>query len=175
MNTESQTRWAFRINAVVNWVLSVRGIVDPNGAAELFGGPPPTYPFVIQLWSAFVFMFGCMFFEVSRDVRGKVHLVKYNWIEKTLTAVAVTSGFIAGTAPLRLMLLITLTNWLWIPYLLHLDIALRRRTGESRTPVADAPRDPRRVAQHADAGDPAAARFEVNTGEHSSAQRQHQS
>ena len=127
MNLETQIRWAFRVNAGINWLVSVRGIVDPFGAARFFGGPPPTYPFVIQLWSAFVFMFGCLFFEVSRDVSGKIALAKYNWIEKTLTAIAVTSGFAAGTAPARLMVLITLTNWLWIPYLLYLDVAFRRR------------------------------------------------
>ena len=126
MKLETQVRWAFGLNAVVNWLVSVRGIVDPHGAAESFGGPPPNYPFIVQLWSAFVFMFGCMFFEVSRDPRGKFHLAKYNWIEKTLTAVAVTSGFLAGTAPVRLMVLVTLTNWLWIPYLAYLDVAARR-------------------------------------------------
>jgi len=129
---ETQTRWAFRLNAVINWVVSVRGIVDPYGVADFFGGPAPNYPFVIQLWSAFVFMFGCMFLEVSRDVQGKFHLAKYNWIEKSLTAVAVTSGFVAGTAPGRLMVLITITNWLWIPYLLYLDFGLRRSRAGSR-------------------------------------------
>jgi len=144
MDYESQTRWAFRVNAVINWSLSVRGILDPEGAANLFGGPRPNYPFVIQLWSAFVFMFGCMFFEVSRDVRGKFALAKYNWIEKTLTALAVTTGFAAGTAPPRLMLLVTLTNWLWIPYLLFLDLALRRRMSESSVAGRE-PLEPRRI------------------------------
>jgi len=132
MSLDTQMRWTFRVNAAINWVVSVRGIVDPFGTAQFFGGPPPNYPFVIQLWSAFVFMFGCLFFEVSRDVRGKFPLAKYNWIEKSLTALAVTSGFAAGTAPARLMVLITLTNWLWIPYLLYLDVALRRSVGRSR-------------------------------------------
>ena len=127
MDIENQTRWAFRINACINWVVSFRGIVDPSGAAAMLGGPPPNYLFIVRLWSAFVFMFGCMFWEVSRNVRGKAFLAKYNWIEKTLTGIAVTSGFLGGTAPPRLMLLILLTNWLWIPYLLFLDVGLRRK------------------------------------------------
>lgn len=126
MDFVSKTRRAFRINAAINWVVSIRGIVDPVGAAEMFGGPPPNYPFIVRLWAAFVFMFGCMFFEVSREVPRKLPLVKYNWIEKTLTAIAVTSGFFGGTAPPGLMILTLFTNWLWIPYLVYLELGLRR-------------------------------------------------
>src|SRR5215472_1826890 len=49
-----------------------------------------------------------------------------NWIEKTITATAVTVGYFAGQAPLRLMALIMLTNWLWIPVILAYDIAQGR-------------------------------------------------
>ena len=123
MNIERVGKWLFGVNAVINWVISVRGIVDPVGMATAFGGPAPNYPFMLRLWSGFVFMFGCMFWEVSRDPRGKHALAKYNWIEKSITATAVTAGFLAGEAPLRLMLLIVLTNWLWIPFILAYDIA----------------------------------------------------
>lgn len=127
MTIEKQARLLFAANAVINWVLSVRGIIDPAGMAASFHGPAPNYPFTIRLWSAFVFMFGCMFWETSRDIRGKAALMKYNWIEKTITATAVTIGFVRGEAPLRLMILIALTNWLWIPFILYYDVAVRRR------------------------------------------------
>lgn len=126
MNVSKTVSWLFRANALINWAVSIRAVVDPLGAALAFGGLPPNYPFVIRLWSAFVFMFGCMFWEVARDPRGKAALLKYNWIEKTLTALAVTAGYLMGEAPLRLMVLITLTNWLWIPVILWADLALRR-------------------------------------------------
>ena len=165
MSLETQIRWAFRVNAVVNWIVSVRGIVDPLGAAKLFGGPPPSYPFIVQLWSAFVFMFGCMFFEVSRDVRGKVHLAKYNWIEKTLTALAVTSGFLAGAAPPRLMVLVTLTNWVWIPYLAYLDVAYRRGLARSARRLEDDVLEAARVSKHANTHDAAPSRLQEHEGE----------
>jgi hypothetical protein len=126
MSIERQVSWLFAANAVINWTLSVRGIVDPSGYAASFGGPVPNYPFVLRLWCAFVFMFGCMFWEASRRPREKAALLKYNWIEKTLTALAVTAGYAAGEAPARLMVLITLTNWLWIPFILLADLRLRR-------------------------------------------------
>ena len=134
MTIEDKGRWLFGVNAVINWVVSIRGIVDPIGMAITFGGAAPNYPFVLRLWSAFVFMFGCMFWEVSRHPVTKHSLAKYNWIEKTITASAVTIGYFAGQAPPRLMILIVLTNWLWIPMILAYDIvqgrALRLRRAE---------------------------------------------
>jgi hypothetical protein len=127
MTIERQARILFVINAVTNWVISARGIIDPVGMAHAFGGAAPNYPFVIRLWMAFVFMFGCMFWETSRDVVGKRALIKYNWIEKTLTATAITIGYFSGEAPVRLFVLIILTNWLWIPAIAYYDFAIRRR------------------------------------------------
>lgn len=119
-------RWLFLTNAVINWIVSLPGIIDPARAAAAFGGVEPNYPSVIRLWQGFVFMFGWMFWEVSRDVRGKAALIKYNWIEKTITAMAITSGYILGDVPQRLMILIIFTNWLWIPFIVWADVAVRR-------------------------------------------------
>ncbi len=52
-------------------------------------------------------------------------LVKYNWIEKTITASVVTVGYLAGEVPPRVMTLIVLTNWAWIPFLFYYDLKLR--------------------------------------------------
>ena len=134
MTIEDKGRWLFGVNAVINWVVSIRGIIDPIGMALAFGGAAPNYPFMLRLWSAFVFMFGCMFWEVSSHPVTKHSLAKYNWIEKTITASAVTLGYFAGQAPPRLMILIVLTNWLWIPLILAFDIvhgrALKMRSAE---------------------------------------------
>lgn len=133
MTIEDKGRWLFGVNAVINWVVSIRGIVDPVGMATAFGGAAPNYPFMLRLWSAFVFMFGCMFWEVSRHPVTKHSLAKYNWIEKTITASAVTLGYFAGQAPPRLMILIVLTNWLWIPLILAYDIVQGRALKVRRT------------------------------------------
>ena len=127
MSIERQARILFIINAFTNWIIAARGIIDPVGMAHAFGGDAPNYPFMIRLWMAFVFMFGYMFWETSRDVVGKHALIKYNWIEKTLTATAVTIGYFSGETPVRLFVLIILTNWLWIPIIAYYDFALRRR------------------------------------------------
>jgi len=137
MTTERNVSLLFAINALINWVISMPGIVAPTATAAAFGGFAPNYPSVVRLWQGFVFMFGCLFWEASRDVRGKVALLKYNWIEKTITATAITLGYFAGDIPARLMFLIILTNWLWIPFILWGDVAMRRavRNTPSRTPA----------------------------------------
>ncbi len=131
------TRWLFLANAIINWTVSLPGIINPALAASIFGGGAPNYPSVIRLWQGLVLMFGCMFWEVSRDVEGKVALIKYNWIEKTITAGAITLGFLLGDVPQRLMVLIIFTNWLWIPFILWADLAVRRvaRTAHSTLAV----------------------------------------
>ena len=92
MTVERKVSLLFSTNAIVNWTVSLPGLIDPIAAASAFGGAEPTYPSIVRLWQGFVFMFGCMFWEVSRDVRGKHALIKYNWIEKTITATAITFG-----------------------------------------------------------------------------------
>jgi hypothetical protein len=126
MTTERKVSLLFASNAVINWLVSLPGIIDPVGTAARFGGIEPNYPSVVRLWQGFVFMFGCLFWEASRDVRSKVALLKYNWIEKTITATVLTAGYFVGDIPERLMLLIILTNWLWIPFILWGDLAVRR-------------------------------------------------
>lgn len=118
--------WLFASNAIINWVVSLQGIIDPHQAAETFGGHDPNYPSIIRLWQGFVFMFGCMFWEVSRNVGDKAALIKYNWIEKTITALAITGGYIGGDIPIKLMVLIIFTNWLWIPFIIWADVAVKR-------------------------------------------------
>ena len=124
--TFGMTRWLFVANALINWTVSLPGIVNPAFASSMFGGVEPNYPSVIRLWQGFVFMFGCMFWEVSRDVRGKAALIKYNWIEKTITATAITLGYLQGDIPQRLMIPIVFTNWLWIPFIVWADVAVTR-------------------------------------------------
>lgn len=132
MRAERWVIWLFRANALINWVLAARTIMDPQGMALVFGGPPPNYLFLVRLWGGLVFMFGCMFWEVSRDVGGKAALIKYNWIEKTITATAITLGYVLGDIPQRLMLLIIFTNWLWIPFIVWADMAVGRVATASR-------------------------------------------
>jgi hypothetical protein len=119
-------KWLFLSNAIINWTVALPGILDPVRTAVTFGGVVPNYPSIIRLWQAFVFMFGCLFWEVSRDVVRKSALIKYNWIEKSITATVISLGYLIGDIPTRLMVLIIFTNWLWIPFIIWADVAVRK-------------------------------------------------
>lgn len=121
------TRWIFISNAIINWLVSPMGIINPSfSATQVFGGAEPVYPSIIRLWLGLVFMFGCIFWEVSRNVTGKAALIKYNWIEKTITATAITLGYFLGDIPVRLITLVIFTNWIWIPIIFWSDMAVHR-------------------------------------------------
>jgi hypothetical protein len=125
MTLEGQAQWLRRVTALVNWTVSLPGIVDPAAVAAAYGSEL-SHPFLVRLINGWVFMFGCMFWETGRDVRGKLALFEYNWIEKSVVATAVTLAFLSGEAPPRLTVSVVLTNWLWIPVILYYDLSVRR-------------------------------------------------
>ena len=61
----------FRIGAVVNWLATIGGIIDPSSMATNFGIPPANYPFLVRIWSGMAFMFGCMFCPRRSPRRGR--------------------------------------------------------------------------------------------------------
>ncbi|MCC6585115.1 MAG: hypothetical protein IT168_00220 [Bryobacterales bacterium] len=117
---------AFRIAAVVNWLVAIGGIVDPTSVAPAFHLTPPNYPFLVRIWTGMVFMFGAMFWEISRDPPGRRRLIKYGWIEKSVTAISVTIAYATAEVPLMMFGLILLTDYFWIAVFLYYDISLRR-------------------------------------------------
>ena len=100
---------------------TVGGILDPVGTAVMFGVPPPNYPFLLRIWSGMAFMFGCMFWEIASDPRGKHALIKYAWIEKAIAAASVTLAYLTGTAPGIMMVLVVFTDWIWIGPFFYFD------------------------------------------------------
>jgi hypothetical protein len=117
----------FRIGAIVNWLVAIGGFVDPTGLALLVGIPPANYAFLVRIWTGMVIMFGAMFWEISSDMEGKRYLIKYAWIEKSVTALSVTIGYLFERAPGKILILIVFTDYIWIPTFLHFDRLLRRR------------------------------------------------
>lgn len=117
---------AFRIAAIVNWLVAIGGIIDPTSVAVTFHLTPPNYPFLVRIWTGMVFMFGAMFWEISRDPAGRRRLIKYGWIEKSVTATSVSIAYATGEIPLMMFDLILFTDYFWIAVFLYYDLALRR-------------------------------------------------
>jgi hypothetical protein len=122
---------AFRIAAIVNWLVAIGGFVDPTKLALVAGIPPANYAFLVRIWTGMVIMFGAMFWEISSDMEGKRYLIKYAWIEKSVTALSVTIGYLFERAPGKILILIVFTDYIWIPMFLHFDRLLRRRYHDS--------------------------------------------
>ena len=127
-------KWIFRLGAISNWLVAVGGIINPTMVAELVGITPPNYPFLVRIWTGMVFMFGAMFWEISRDMRGKRHLIKYAWIEKCVTAASVTLGYLSGNVPALMFVLILFTDYLWIPLFFYHDRKMRRASETNTDP-----------------------------------------
>jgi hypothetical protein len=119
----------FRIGAIVNWLVAIGGFVDPTWIAQTAGIPPANYPFLVRIWTGMVIMFGAMFWEISSDMDRKRHLIKYAWIEKSITSLSVTIGYLSGSAPGEILILIVFTDYVWIPVFLYYDrlVAARAR------------------------------------------------
>ena len=56
LTLDQRITWLFRLNALLNVALAIRGIIDPAGMTAMFGGPVPNYPFLVRLWLGLVFM-----------------------------------------------------------------------------------------------------------------------
>jgi hypothetical protein len=128
MSLEKRTGRLLRTDAVISGALALPGLVDPAAVAALFGAEDPIYTFPVRLASGLLFLFGCLSWEASGNARARGTLLKYLWIEKAIVALTVLAGHLAGEAPPSLMVLVVLTNLLWVPPLLYSDVALRRRS-----------------------------------------------
>lgn len=111
--------WIFRLAAISNWLVAIGGFIDPTLLARNANVVPANYPFLVRIWTGMVIMFGAMFWEISRDIRAKRALIKYAWIEKCVTAFSVTIAYWNGNVPMKILLLIVLTDYLWIPIFIY--------------------------------------------------------
>lgn len=127
-------KWIFRLGAVSNWLVAVGGIISPTMVAEAVHITPPNYPFLVRIWTGMVFMFGAMFWEISRDMSARRHLIKYAWIEKCVTAASVTIGYLGGNVPGSMFVLILFTDYLWIPLFFYYDLKMRRAAANQNGP-----------------------------------------
>jgi hypothetical protein len=101
----------FRAAGVANWLIAGPSMLAPRRSSQLFGAKPPDPPFPLQAWSGMAFMFGFMFQEIAADPLGKRALVRYGYLEKLVSATAVTVGYRAGDAPRATLALLTLSDW----------------------------------------------------------------
>ena len=129
MSVERKVSWLFRACAVINWTVSVRGIIDPVGYLSFFGGP--AFRVRVHLPSLGGFRVHVRMHVLGDESRcpkqGRARQVQ---LDREDDHGARGDGrYLLGEVPTRLMMLIVLTNWIWIPFLFHYDMRLRSAMG----------------------------------------------
>lgn len=120
--TQSAPRWIsrmFAVNVFMNLAVSLPSMIAPRQIARRFGSPEPEPAFPTQAWAGMAVMFAFMFHAIAKDPVGKRALVRYAWVEKLVSAIAITVGFRRGEAPRSAFLTITAVDTAMVlPFLL---------------------------------------------------------
>ena len=105
--------------------MTIGAVIAPERLAPLLGIENLNYTFLLRIWSGMAFLWGCLFWEIANDMRGKRYMIKYTWIEKCVTAVSVTIAFVHGQVGWACFGLILYTDYLWILLFLFYDVIMR--------------------------------------------------
>ena len=116
----------FKLAAISNFAVTLPVLVAYNHVIAALPYHPPNYPFLVWIWSGMAFLWGVMFWEISRDMKAKYALIKYTYLEKLVTSVSVSAGFAAGQVPLSFFVLILFTDMIWIPIFATIHLMARK-------------------------------------------------
>jgi hypothetical protein len=118
-------RW-YRAAALSNVVATVPAFVAYDQVVKQLADERPNYPFLVRIWAGMAFLWGVMFWEISRDPAGRYPMLKYTWLEKMVTSGAVTVAWRSREVPNRFMASVVVTDVVWIPVFWVLQVRLRR-------------------------------------------------
>ena len=122
----------FKLGAISNWLVTVPAVLLPDVTANSLGlDIGGSGAFLMRIWAGMAFLWGCMFWEISRDLRGHRRMIKYSWTEKVVTATSVTIAFFQGSIGWLCFGMVLYTDYLWIPLFLYYDIHTRREAREA--------------------------------------------
>lgn len=116
----------YRIAAISNFVVTIPAFVAYDTYVGAFTDQPPDYPFLVWIWSGMAFLWGVMFWEISRDPLRRYEMIKYSYIEKGVTSVSVVVAYALGDVPSRFLLGIVFTDIVWIPLFAYAHFRLAR-------------------------------------------------
>jgi hypothetical protein len=128
--------WIFRIGAISNFLVTLPAFLAYDRYVAMFTAEPPLYPFLVWIWSGMAFLWGILFWEVSRDPLGKRALIKHSYLEKGVTSTAVIVAFLGGNVPTSFLIGVIYTDVIWIPLFawVHWQVASAARTVPSAGP-----------------------------------------
>jgi hypothetical protein len=117
----------YRLAAISNFVATVPAFVAYDRSVALFAEVPPNYPFLVWIWAGMAFLWGVMFWEISRDPIGRSPMIKYSYLEKAITSTSVLIAYISGNVPAAFVIAIIVTDIMWIPLFVWVHVRVLRR------------------------------------------------
>src|SRR6266568_3142440 len=123
----------FMVGAISNFIVTVPAFVVYPLYIRLFVPVAPNYPFLVWIWSGMAFLWGVMFFEISRNVAGTTRMMKYAWLEKAVTSTSTTVAFATHNIPLGAFLGVVYTDIIWIPLFIWAQIGVAGAIGPERS------------------------------------------
>lgn len=121
--------WIYRVGAISNFLVTIPAFLVYDRYVSLFTEAPPRYPFLVWIWSGMAFLWGVMFWEVSRNLVAKRAMLKYTYLEKVVTSTSVVVAAVIGDVPGRFLVGVAFTDIVWIPLFawVHWQVAARGR------------------------------------------------
>ncbi len=120
----------FRVGALLNWIVTVPAIVAPEWSNRMVLDLPNDihHVFLLRIWAGTAFLWGWFFWEIARGLDQHKPMIKYAWLEKSITALSVTVAWYAGQFVVdgvghdRVLWMVVVTDWIWIPIFLYYDL-----------------------------------------------------
>jgi hypothetical protein len=117
----------YRVGAISNWVVSIPAFVAFDAYVGALMPAKPNFPFLIWIWSGMAVLWGVMFWEISGDVVGRRRLIKYSYLEKSVTSISVLVAVATGNLVPANAVGIFFTDIIWIPAFVLIHLAVRRQ------------------------------------------------
>jgi len=114
----------YKVAAISNFVVTLPAFVAYDRSVALFATARPNYPFLVWIWAGMAFLWGVMFWEISRDLIRAAPMIKYSWLEKSITSTSVLVAYFSKNVPTPFLVSIVFTDIIWIPIFIWIQVTV---------------------------------------------------
>jgi len=116
----------YKLAATSNFLATIPAFVAYDRSVALFATTRPNYPFLVWIWAGMAFLWGVMFWEISRNPVRASPMIKYSWLEKGVTSTSVLIAYLSGNVPTAFLVAIAFTDMIWIPLFIWIHVMMVR-------------------------------------------------
>ena len=116
----------YKLAAISNFLVTVPAFVAYDRSVALFAPVRPNYPFLVWIWAGMAFLWGVMFWEISRNLVDALPMIKYSYLEKAVTSTSVLIAYFSNNVPGAFLAAIALTDMIWIPLFIWVHLTVVR-------------------------------------------------